>query len=432
MTPRILHVLSQRPGRSGSGVFLQALVREAAHRGYRQHAIVAGPPQTSASELPPLADEQLSLVAFPSPRAPFDVPGNSDVMPYPSTVFAAMTEVQVEQYLDVARRAMLRARERFRPDLVHTHHLWLMTALAGDVFTDVPVVATSHHAELRQAIKASHLMGHVIPGVRALDRIGVLTPRSIDDVVDAFGADRARVRWTGAGFDPRVFAPPADGPDRVRERLREHRGVALPAGRVVTFVGRLSTPKGVPSLIRACVRARERVPGLRLVLVGATGSGADGAGVQAIVDEHPQVVCHVGAQPPEVVADILRCSDLFVLPSLFEGLGLTTLEAAACGCRVMVSDLPTIRSFVPRAWEHQGGFVLHPPPVTTDVDVPVASEQPRYVEGLASAIADVLERPWEDDDRRRLGAELEQHSWSAVFDRYEAIYADLVDGRAGA
>jgi glycosyltransferase involved in cell wall biosynthesis len=32
---------------------------------------------------------------------------------------------------------------------------------------------------------------------------------------------------------------------------------------------------------------------------------------------------HVGAQPPAAVAAILQCSDLFVLPSLFEGLPLT-------------------------------------------------------------------------------------------------------------
>ena len=52
---------------------------------------------------------------------------------------------------------MERVRERFRPDIVHAHHLWLMTALARDVFRDVPLVATSHNSELRQLIKAPHL-----------------------------------------------------------------------------------------------------------------------------------------------------------------------------------------------------------------------------------------------------------------------------------
>ena len=60
---RILHLLSQRPGRSGSGVFLAAMVREAARRGYEQHAIAAGPAGTTVAELPPLIKGYLRLGA---------------------------------------------------------------------------------------------------------------------------------------------------------------------------------------------------------------------------------------------------------------------------------------------------------------------------------------------------------------------------------
>lgn len=175
--PRVLHLLSQRPGRSGSGVFLQAMVRESARRGHVQHVIAAGQPGTVAAELPPLGRHDLTLIPFPSPEAPFPVPGNSDVMPYPSTVFSRMSELQVEQYLHVSRKAMEGVGARFQPDLVHGHHLWLMTSLARQVFASVPLVATSHHAELRQMVKAPHLAPRVIPGVRGIDRIGVLTPQ---------------------------------------------------------------------------------------------------------------------------------------------------------------------------------------------------------------------------------------------------------------
>ncbi len=203
---RLLHILSQRPGRSGSGVFLGAMVREAGKRGiYEQHAIVGGPPGTTASELPPLRDGQLSVIEFPSADAPFPVPGNSDVMPYPTTVFSAMTETQVAQYLAAARKVMERVRDTFRPDVVHAHHLWMMTALAREVFADVPVIATSHNAELRQLVKAPHLARHVVPGVRQLDAVCVLTPQSVDDTVDAFGVAPDRIALTGAGFDAEIF-----------------------------------------------------------------------------------------------------------------------------------------------------------------------------------------------------------------------------------
>lgn len=426
---RVLHILSQRPGRSGSGVFLQAMVREAGRRGHRQHVIAAGPPGTSAAEVPGLEDGELTVIEFPSPEAPFPVPGNSDVMPYASTVFSQMTEPQVEQYLATSRRAMERVRERFEPEIVHAHHLWLMSALAREVFADVPLVVTSHNAELRQMAKAPHLLPHVLPGVRRIDRICVLTPQSVGDTVDAYGVREERIAVTGAGFDRELFRP-APGPRAaVRRRLRDRHGVTLPDRPLATFVGRLSTPKGVPFLLEAATRLARpgSAGGTALLLVGATGSGDDGPRVEALVRAAGAEVLHVGAQPPAVVAQILQISDLFVLPSLFEGLPLTMLEAAGCGCPCLVSGLPTIRSWVPEPWIADGQFRLVAPLRTTDSDVPVAGDVPRYVEHLASGIATMLASGAGGDDgcRSRLAARLEEHTWSAVFDRYERIYGEL-------
>jgi glycosyltransferase involved in cell wall biosynthesis len=432
---RVLHILSQRPGRSGSGVFLQAMVREASRRGHRQHVIAAGPPGTSAAEVAGIEDGELTPIEFPSEGAPFPLPGNSDVMPYPSTVFSQMTERQVEQYLAVSRGVMADVRERFQPDVVHAHHLWLMSALAREVFAGIPLVVTSHNAELRQMIKAPHLAPHVLPGVRGVDRVCVLTPRSLRDTVEAYGVDEERIVVTGAGHDRGLFRPAAVSREVVRERLRTRHGVALPPRPLVTFVGRLSTPKGVPFLLEAVARlARRELSGerLALVLVGATGSGEDGPRVEALVREAGAEVVWVGAQPPEAIAQLLQVSDLFVLPSLFEGLPLTMLEAAGCGCPCLVSGLPTIRSWVPEQWIADGQFGLVEPLRTTDGDVPVAGDVPRFVEALASGIATMLASGAGAASGRRaeLAARVEPHTWSAVFDRYERVYGELLGAGA--
>ncbi|MDX6706972.1 MAG: alpha-maltose-phosphate synthase [Solirubrobacteraceae bacterium] len=428
---RVLHILSQRPGRSGSGVFLQAIVREAGRRGHRQHVIAAGPPGTSFAELPGIARGEFTLIAFPAAGAPFPVPGNSDVMPYASTVFSRMTELQVEQYLDVSREAMVRVRERFRPEIVHAHHLWLMTALAREVFSDVPLVATSHNAELRQMVKAPWLAPHVLPGVRAIDRICVLTPQSVRDTIDAYGAERARIVVAGAGYDRELFHLATVTRSATRTRLWREHGVRLPEAPLVTFVGRLSTPKGVPFLLDAAAQlacTTSAGVGMRLVLVGATGSGKDGERVEALVRLTGADVVHVGAQPPQAVALILQCSDLFVLPSLFEGLPLTMLEAAGCGCPCLSSGLPTIRSWVPAQWIADRQFGLVAPLRTTDADVPVAADVPRFVAAIADAIATMLASAASAGEgaRSALAARVEPHSWSAVFDRYESVYAGLL------
>jgi glycosyltransferase involved in cell wall biosynthesis len=428
---RILHILSQRPGRSGSGIFLAAMVSQAARSGYEQHVIVAGPPGTSAAELPPLTAEQVSPILFPSADAPFPLPGNSDVMPYPTTVFSRMTRLQIEQYLTVSRRVMEAVRAKFRPHVVHAHHLWLMTALAREVFADVPMLASSHNAELRQMIKAPHLAPQVLPAAQAINKICVLTPQSLSDTVERFGVDGDRIAVTGAGFDAELFHFPTKPRAAITAELRARFGVSLPEGeetRLVTFVGRLSSPKGVPFLLDAATILEREAPPLRIVLVGAVGSGADGRQVNEMVAATGPLVIHLGAQPHEVVARILQVSAVFVLPSLFEGLPLTMLEALACGCPVVVSALPTVQSWMPKPWQQGGLIELVPALATTHADEPVASDVPRFVADLAAALKRQLTHQRATESRRILSERLRPHSWAEVFKRYERVYREIVGG----
>jgi glycosyltransferase involved in cell wall biosynthesis len=428
---RLLHILSQRPGRSGSGVFLAAMVREAARRGYEQHVIVAGPPETSAAELPPLADEQVSPILFPSADAPFPVPGNSDVMPYPTTVFSQMSELQIEQYLAVSRRVMEAVRAKFRPEVVHVHHLWLMSALAREVFCDVPVLATSHNAELRQMIKAPHLVPRVLPGVRAIDKVCVLTRQSLTDTIECFGVDPDRIVITGAGFRDDLFCASQTPRAAINTELRERFGVALPGDeemRLATFVGRLSTPKGIPFLLKAAALLEREAPPFRILLVGASGSGEDGRKMDEMVTAARPLAIHLGAQPQEAIAKLLQASDVFVLPSLFEGLPLTMLEAMACGCPAVVSALPTVRSWIPDEWREDGYVELVPALATTHADAPVASDVSRFVADMAAALKRQFTRKQTMQSRHTLATKLLPHSWSEVFNRYERVYGELVGG----
>lgn len=422
--PRLLHLFSQRPGRSGSGVYLKAMAAEAARRGYEQQGLYAGPPGTTGEELPPVGADGVEVVEFPSPEAPFPVPGMSDVMPYPSSVFSRLTKSEVDAYLATFRRAMVRVRERFRPDVVHAHHLWLLSALAGEVFDGVPVVATSHNSELRQLeAKANHLAPRVVPGIRRLDRIGALTPCSRDDIVRAYGVERGRVEIVGAGFRDDLFRPPEVSREEILGRLEEEHGLALPADEaLVTFVGRLSSPKGVPQLLEAVRHLRRSgAPPFRLVLLAARGSGEDGERMEAMARREDGAIAS-GAVPQEAVALVLQASDVFVLPSLYEGLPLVMLEAAACGVPSVLSELPTVASWVPDAWRESGCFAFVPPLATTDADCPVEADVSRYVVDLAVAIGRFLVAPPTANERRRFAQLAAGESWSAVFERYEGLY----------
>ena len=76
----------------------------------------------------------------------------------------------------------------------------------------------------------------------------------------------------------------------------------------------------------------------------ATGSRAEKAECLALAAQlgEERVTVH-GPMLQAELADLFKQAHIFVLSSLFEGLPLVLLEALACGCRLVATDLPGVR-----------------------------------------------------------------------------------------
>lgn len=167
--------------------------------------------------------------------------------------------------------------------------------------------------------------------------------RDIERETLACGIPRDRVWYLPNAIDMTHFRPAAPGE---RDRLRHALG--LPVHRVIAlFVGRLSREKGVLDLLEAW---RLLAPsGALLVVAGPDmiGHGWDaGAPGRAFVQQHGlgESVRFVG--PLSDVAPMIQASDLVVQPSHFEALGLSAIEALACGVPVVASAVGGLLDFV--------------------------------------------------------------------------------------
>ena len=165
---------------------------------------------------------------------------------------------------------------------------------------------------------------------------------------------------------------------------------------------------------------------MRLLLVCASGLGAGGKYLDERVAKAEPNVVHLGVLPQAAVALGFQSSHVFVLPSLFEGLPLGMMEAATCSCPCFVSGLPTIQSWVPDRWVEDGHFSLIPLPQTTQADRPVESDVGRFTDDIEKRLSKQLSSVPLPDERRQLAALLRDHSWSAVFDRYQETYRRLL------
>ncbi len=415
---RILHLLSQQPGKTGSGVYLQALVQQCAEDGLDQNIIVGIPSEFSELSIAPIDASCVSCVKFCDADLPYPVAGMSDVMPYQSTKFSDFTNDMLDAYLYAFASILKKNVIKFRPHLIHTHHLWLATALTRLLVPDIPLVTTCHGTELRQLELAPSLGPFVIPACSCVDRVMALHENHMKQIQELYGIDMARVRLIGAGFRNDIFCPPESN-----TCTRSQKDTLT-----IVYAGKLSFAKGVPWLIDSAEHLEHpEWKNIRLRIVGS-GAGDEAQVIRDRALRFQDIVEFLGPRPQEDLAVILQDADIFVLPSFYEGLPLVVLEAIACGCRVVVTDLPGIRHWLPERLIKNGIVEVVPMPELIGPDVPVPSSLHKFVHDLVTAINRQLARciDQEPDWNNGVLPCIESMNWQGIYGKIRAVYQEVL------
>lgn len=122
-------------------------------------------------------------------------------------------------------------------------------------------------------------------------------------------------------------------PVSIEESVAADRVVAEP---YILGVGRLSPEKGFDDLIRAHALTKQKMPDLKLVLVG---SGPQKAALESLADSLGTKADVIFAGAQTQLAGYYKNAWAFVLPSRFEGLPNSLIEAMTYGCPVVVTPL---------------------------------------------------------------------------------------------
>jgi 1,2-diacylglycerol 3-alpha-glucosyltransferase len=243
-------------------------------------------------------------------------------------------------------RSLAAAVEEFGPDIIHSHHPFLLgdTALRAASFLDVPVVFT-HHTRYE-------LYGHyVAQDSDLLKRLalslslgycdlcdGVIAPsRSIADFLADHGI-RTPVTVVPTGVDVSCFAGGVG--TRGRSALSIPEDVFL-----VGHVGRLAPEKNLGFLISALLQFLRQNTGAHVLVVGDGPSRLTME--QALESEGMGNRAHfAGVLRGAALADAYAAMDVFAFSSLSETQGLVLVEAMTAGCPVVALDAPGARDVV--------------------------------------------------------------------------------------
>ena len=133
-----------------------------------------------------------------------------------------------------------------------------------------------------------------------------------------------------------VIPEGADHMHRLSEDYSVLHQYGLIPGRFVLAVGNLAAHKNLTALDTTAQMLAAQ--GLTLAITGGLDYGVfrDGAVL-------PRPATYVGRVTDSQLKALYRSAACFVFPSLYEGFGLPAIEAMACGCPVVVSDIPSLR-----------------------------------------------------------------------------------------
>jgi glycosyltransferase involved in cell wall biosynthesis len=232
----------------------------------------------------------------------------------------------------------------------------------------------------------------------------VAMSRAIGLEMLAAGVRAERVFVVPHGVDTTRFRP-ADG----EERSALRGALGFPRGVLAVWTGRLLRGKGLETLLDALALVGEDTPDLRLLLVGS------GEGQALSIEDQLRRRAGDGvlagrvvfAGRRERVEDALRAADFFVFPSVFEGLGISLVEAAACALPAVASRTGGIVDVV----EDGRSGLLVPP-----------GDTPALAGGLRALATDPDRRATMGREARRVA--LARFDERDALDRYRAVFRE--------
>jgi len=301
--------------------------------------------------------------------------------------------------IDIETVALNRARyHRFSPGIVrdlyrlmkqknihivrtHRYRANLYGRLAA-LLSGVPVKIISLHDNYRKDLRLERRIVNKIL-LKATDKIVAVSESIRKDIIKYDGIDSSKILVIPNGIDTERFNPEGNFAD-----IRK--GFSIKESDIVLgFVGRVVPAKGLEYLIDALPFLKKEFKNIKLLITGE-GSTMERLKKKAKENNVHDSIIFTGKRRD--IPDILSCTDIFVMPSVAEGLPNALLEAMAMGKPIVATEVGGIPEVIKN---RHSGFLV----------------PPRNPEALATAIKDLI-------SNEQLAAKMGQAARHIVLDNF--------------
>ncbi|WP_009634148.1 glycosyltransferase family 4 protein [Synechocystis sp. PCC 7509] len=230
-----------------------------------------------------------------------------------------------------ASKVLTESLRQLKPDLVHASLTlspldFLLPEICAEL--NLPLIATFHTPFAGKGAKfksGTQLLAYQLyaPFLVNYDRTIVFSQVQ-KEVLARLGVPAANVAVIPNGVDVQRYSP---GASAIKAEFN--------AERLFVYQGRLAAEKNVEALLRAWKQA-EMKPDSKLLIVG---DGPLTSSLKPFYGAEYGIIWLGFVADEKRRIEILRGADVFILPSLVEGLSLSLLEAMACGLACLATDV---------------------------------------------------------------------------------------------
>ncbi|WP_440871047.1 glycosyltransferase [Thermodesulfovibrio yellowstonii] len=217
----------------------------------------------------------------------------------------------------------------------HQYHANFYGRIAAKISKVPCIVASIHNVYTRDKKFHRRFINRLL--AKITDKIIAVSEEVKKDILkyDKIPEDKIKVIYNG--IDPDIFSNNFD-----KDTIKKSLGIDLKAP-VIGTVGRLTMQKGQIYLLEAIAKIKGRFPYIKVLIVG------DGP----LMEEFKKYVKSTGISENVIftgsrrdVPALLSIMDIFVFPSLWEGLPNALIESMAAGKAIIASDLKPIREIL--------------------------------------------------------------------------------------
>lgn len=374
---KILHVLSQLLGKTGSGVYVENIIRELHMLGHEQW-IIMGVDQDHKDEY-----DHYEIEAHIIPVIFEKLYGMSDVMPYDTLKFSDMDEDLFLEYTEKFKCFAKKTIIDVKPDVVISNHLWLATYAVSEAIESLGKIpgfkvpefsAISHGTDIRQMSLAGKFSEYVVKGVERVGKVFSLYESQNAEICRIFRISNIKkVETVGIACNADIFHN-CDVPcENVGGRIN------------LIYAGKISFSKGLRELIETFEMLEK---GKYRLYIAGTGSGEEFVKLLDMMQSSKEDIVYLGMLSQVELAENMRKSHVFIMPSYYEGMPLVINEALLCDCKIVASRLPGVEQLVGMI-ENDEDVCLVDLPLMEGIDSPWEGQLCCYKQRIKAAVENV-------------------------------------------